>query len=210
MRHDRRPARGATLVPLACLSSLLFLAGCPSVPKPEPVLVPEIVAEAPPPPPKPPEPPKQYLVVTAKSKVNLRSGPGPKEKLVGSAKRGEKLLLVADKGDWYEVRLADEKPAFVSAQFVRKDEPCLPDMDRPEVLTAPVMDLSEGDVHGLVVMKIKVDAKGNVAGVTVVSNGTGDAALEKKAVDEARGMRFSPLVRKCKAVPFVYQFTRMF
>ncbi len=196
---------------LFVLLPLLALVACQSAPapKPAPEPVPEFTFEPNPPPPPPPPVPTQTVIVTG-SAVNVRSGPATSAAIVGHVGKGERLKTTGRNGDWWELLLDGDRKGYISAKFARLDEPCLPDTVTPQILTPPAMSFDQAGAHGVVELKISVDAKGDVSAVKVVSNGTGDAALEKQAVEEVRGMKFSPLVRKCRAVPFVYMFNRTF
>lgn len=194
---------------------LLLLPGCASTRQAPPVQepIPEFEpappqAEKPAPEPEP-EIPREYVVVTGTT-VNLRNGPSTSAATIGRAKKGERLEYAGTQGDWIEVRLAHGGPAFIHGRYARRDGPCAPDSKAPQMLSAPMMDLSDATAHGLVQLKLSVDAAGVVADVTVVSNSTGDAALGEKAAAEAKQITFAPLVRNCKPTPFVYLFNRMF
>ncbi len=207
----RTAAAAAVVLVLALAFLLLLLPGCQTVQTPPSVTqepIPEFKPE-PPAPPTPPEPPKEYLLVTG-SAVNLRKGPSTKDATIGRARKGDRLQVVGEQGDWYEVRLASGAPAFLSSKFARRDGDCPPDSAAPKVLTAPPMEFAEGSAHGLVQLKLAVDATGSVTGVTVVQNMTGDDALAQKARTEAQGMKFAPLIRKCRPSPFTYVFNRMY
>ena len=76
----------------------------------------------PPPPPPPPAPPKTQKPAPAPvlqvaevvwSAVNLREGPGTNYKVSGSARKGNSVSVLEDKGQWLRVRLEDGKEAWV-------------------------------------------------------------------------------------------------
>jgi outer membrane biosynthesis protein TonB len=199
---------------LAAMLVLASLAGCASTrqapPAAEPVPEFETVPETAETPPKPePEPPREFVVVTGSS-VNLRSGPSTSAASIGKARKGERLQYAGTKGDWIEVRLAHGGPAYIHSRFARRDGACAPDSKTPQILDAPLMDLSDATAHGLVQLKLSVNAQGAVSEVAVVGNSTGDPALADKAAEEARQITFAPLIRNCKATPFVYLFNRIF
>ena len=197
----------------AAIALLLAAAGCaetkkieqPAPPPPEPL--PEMrPVETPPP---PPPPPKVYVTVTG-SKVNVRKGPGTDQPTVTRVKKGDRLLLVEEKGDWDSITLADGTAGFISAKLVRKEEPCPADSAVAEMVEKPAMSFEQGSAHGVVQLKLSVGADGAVTAVKTLQNGTGDAGLEAQATQEARTIKFKPLIRRCKPTPFSYIFSRTF
>jgi TonB family protein len=204
VRHrERRPPDRLTLLAL-CGAALAVLAACrataPPAPQPAPpALVPEAAVPA-------PEP--VTVSVTARS-LNVRSAPGTDAAIVGRARRGDRLEVVGERGEWLEVRGAASLAGWVHGRYVRRDAPCPPDR-AGEVLESPPLSFSEISVHGTVVVEADVSAVGEVTGTRVVRNDTGDPALAELAVHEVRQMRFAPPVRRCIALPFVYVYSRTF
>ena len=90
--------------------------------RPETPAVAPVERAQPPPPPPPPPPPKTQKPAPAPvlqiaevvwSSVNLREGPGTNHKISGSARRGNSISVLEDKGQWLRVRLEDGKEAWV-------------------------------------------------------------------------------------------------
>lgn len=52
--------------------------------------------------------PTTDIVGRVLSNANIRSGPGPANAVIGSAKKDDELVLVAQSGDWYRVRLGSK------------------------------------------------------------------------------------------------------
>lgn len=194
------------------LLTAVWLTACQTVPPPPPPPPeppPEFQQAAPQPPPPPPTP-KVFLQVTG-NKVNLRKGPGTDQALLpAKARRGERYEVAGQQSEWFEILLADGTHAFLHSKFARQEEPCPPDELSPTVLNGPQLSFSQTGPHGVVTLKISVDATGGVKEVKVSGNSTGDAGLEAQAVSEVRAMKFKPLIRKCKPTPFTYVFNRTF
>src|SRR5204862_8217460 len=136
--------------------------------------------------------------------------------VVAHARRGEKLALLEDAGNWLRVRLADGITGWVSSQHVvregaaaRPRRGCAPDSDYSFV-KAPKPAFSDSSSHGMVIVEANVDVKGNVTSTRVVSNSTGDQSLAALAERELREVKFAPPVRNCVAKAFVYTYTRTF
>ncbi len=86
-----------------------------TVPKPIPpspqASQPSLTAAPPPPPAASPAPQRTAQVKWAN--VNLREGPGMNFKVVDNIKKGTSLSVLEEKGDWFHIRLADGKEAWL-------------------------------------------------------------------------------------------------
>jgi uncharacterized protein YgiM (DUF1202 family) len=151
--------------------------------------------------------PKAFVRVTG-SKLNVREAPQSSARTVAKLARGARVARIGERGDWVQVSLSDGTAGWVSARYVSAETPCQPDTVEPEVATAPPVGFASDSQHGRVVLEATVSRTGEVAAVTVKENTTGSAELAKGAGDELRQMRFKPFIRGCKAVPFIYVFTR--
>ena len=91
----------------------------PMIPPPKQVIVTR-AEPAPPPPSAPPASPKETpppaapVTQVAWSSVNIREGPGLNYKVVGNVRKGASLAVLAEKGQWLRVRLANGKQVWVS------------------------------------------------------------------------------------------------
>lgn len=200
-----RPARTRCLTLALAAVAIATLASCrataPPAPEPAPTPVPT-------PTPAPAVEPAT-VTVTARS-LNVRSSPGTDAAVVGRARRGDRLEVIGESGEWLEVRAAASLAGWVHGRYVRREAPCPPDRAGGEVLESPPLSFSEVSSHGTVVVEADVSATGEVTGTRVVRNETGDQALAELATHEVRQMRFAPPVRRCVAVPFVYVYSRTF
>ncbi len=196
------------LVVAALPIALLALAACrsavpPPAPEPPPVIVEATPAAAPAPPPAP-------VVKVTGSSLNVRREPSTKAVVVGKAKRGERLEVLDDGGDWLLVRQAGGTEGWVAARYVARDERCLPDKATAEVIDTPILSFVEGAPRGTVTVEGEVDPAGKVVKTTVTTNSTGSDAAAVVAAGELERMRFAPPVRRCRPVRFIYVYTRTF
>jgi curli biogenesis system outer membrane secretion channel CsgG len=53
------------------------------------------------------------------SSVNIRSGPGTSHDIIGNAKSGDRLDLLGESGNWFQVRLPNGKVGFVFNKLVK-------------------------------------------------------------------------------------------
>ena len=151
------------------------------------------------------------------STLNVRGGASTSSEIIGHVRRGERLTLIADAGDWLHVKLNDGTTGWVSSELVVREGAatrprragCPPDSNYSFV-TAPKPSFSELGPHGMVVIEANVDARGIVTSTRVVSNDTHDDALSSLAEREIRNARFAPPTRNCTARAFVFTYKRAF
>lgn len=185
---------------------LVVLPGCRSAPPPAaPTAVPVTKVEEEPPPAPPPE-----VVRVTGSTLNVRRDATTRAAVVTRVKRGERLVVLERKGGWVRVLLPNGGSGWVSARYVRSESPCPADKAEAELLSDVPLSFSEGGSIGTVVVEANVDATGSVVSTRVVSDTTGIPELAQRAESEARTLKFSPPVRDCHPVPFVYTYTRYF
>ncbi len=149
--------------------------------------------------------------------LNVRAQASADSAILGHIRRGARLSVLADSGEWLRIRMADGTVGWVSSQHVVREgatarprrSGCPPDSDYSFV-TTPRPEFSQSQAHGIVKVDASVDAKGNVISTRIVSNGTGDESLGALAEREIRGARFSPPVRNCVGKPFIFSYKRSF
>jgi hypothetical protein len=177
---------------------------------------------APPPSPEPPPPapvaavpeapaaPVQEVVQVTGSTLNVRRDASTRAAVVARVRRGQRLVVLGRDGDWVRVKLPAGGEGWASARYLRADAPCPGDKADAQLLSDVPLSFTEGPAVGKVVIEASVDASGNVASTRVVSDTTGIPELVRRAEGEVRALKFSPPVRNCRPVPFVYTYTRNF
>jgi hypothetical protein len=194
----------------------LLLAACGgNTPAPEPAPVPQPAAPA-----SAPAAAEERATGTVRvnvSTLNIRGDASTSSEIIGHARRGERLTVVGDSGDWLRVKLSDGATGWVSSQLVVREGAaarpsrggCRPDSNYSFV-SAPKPSFSENGPHGMVVIEASVDARGIVTGTRVVSNETHDDALASVAEREIRNARFAPPIRNCAPKAFFFTYKRAF
>ena len=197
----------STALTIAAAALLIVAAACQTSAPPPPS--PPAPAAVQPAPEAAPAPPPETVRVTG-SKLNVRSRPTTAAASVARVRRGDQLAVLGRDGEWVQVKLADGTVGWVSGRYVAADAPCPADKASAELLSDVPLSLREGATIGQVVIDATVDASGSVASTKVVQDTTGTPELRERALAEVKALRFSPPVRKCKPVPFVYTYTRNF
>jgi uncharacterized protein YgiM (DUF1202 family) len=143
------------------------------------------------------------------SSLNVRSDPTTRSAVVARVKRGEQLPILGEDGAWLRIRLGDGREGWVHSRYVRRATPCASDKATAEIVESPLLSFSDVGAHGTVKIEAEVDPSGKVVATRVVENTAGEAAAAI-AEDELAHMRFSPPVKNCKPVRFIYVYTRSF
>ena len=151
--------------------------------------------------------------------LNVRADSSTEADVVKLVRRGEKLSLLKDGGDWLKVRLASGEVGWVSAQHVARDGAkqkkarrngnCPGDSDFAFV-KAPLPSFSDKPKPGMVVVDATVNTKGDVVSTKVVSNSTGEEALAFLTVREIKSAKFMAPIRNCEPRSFTYTYKRTF
>jgi len=151
------------------------------------------------------------------SLLNVRAAASTSSEIINHVRRGERLAVVTDGGDWLRVKLNDGTSGWVSSELVVREGAatrprrggCPPDSDYSFV-TTPKPSFSESGPHGMVIIEASVDARGIVTSTRVVSNDTRDDSLASLAGREIRNARFAPPMRNCTPRAFVFTYKRAF
>ena len=201
---------------LAVAAVFLLLGNCGgNSPAPAPAPEPQPVAPSP-----APATPQDHAIGTVRvnvSTLNVRREASTSAEIIGHVRRGERLTLIDDAGDWLRVKLTDGSSGWVSSQLVVREGAaarprrggCQPDSDYAFV-TTPKPAFADRGPHGMVVVEANVDARGIVTSTRVVSNDTHDDSLAFLAEREIREARFAPPIRNCVPKAFVFTYKRAF
>ena len=196
----------------------LLLAACSVPPTPAPVPAPAPAPESAQPAAPAAETPIGSGRVNA-SLLNVRSEPSMQGEVIGHARRGERVTILGESGEWLRVRTGSGETGWVSSQHVARDGAtptptrrrggCPPDSDY-RFLTPPRPSFNENGPHGVVTIEASVNAEGVVTSTRVVSNTTGEEALATMAAREIKEAKFAPPVRNCVTRAFVFTYRRAF
>jgi len=196
---------------------LALAAACATPPPPAPTPAPEPQPTAPAPPAQT-EPVIGHVKVSA-SMLNVRAEASTASDVVAHVRRGERLDVLTDNGEWLRVRAGGGEVGWVSAQHVAREgalaaprgrRGCPPDQDFRFIIEPKPTFSDSSTAHGIVTVEANVDAKGDVKSTKLVSNTTGDPALGTLTEREIAAAKFAPPVRNCAPKAFIYTYRRSF
>lgn len=134
----------------------------------------------------------------------VRDRPDDKAALIATFGNGEAVSVLADKGEWVEVRTGDragwaKKSDLTTAEGKQEAE----DNPQPKFRVMP-MPVSAPSAHGEVYIEADVNSDGEVVDVRMIVNTTGSPELGNQNMNALRNARFFPIVIKGERQKFKY------
>lgn len=124
--------------------------------------------------------------------------------ILATYQNGEAVSVLAEKGEWVEVRSGDRTGWTRAADLTtaeRKQE--AEDNPQPKFRVMP-MPVSAPSAHGEIYLEADVNSDGEVTAVRTLVNTTGSAALEAQNASALRSAKFFPIVRNNERTKFKY------
>jgi hypothetical protein len=117
---------------------------------------------------------------------------------------GEAITVLAEKGDWSEVRTGDRtgwarSADLTGAEAIQEAE----DNPQPKFRVIP-MPVSAPSAHGEIYLEADVNSDGEITAVRTISNTTGSMALEAQNIAALKSSKFYPIVQNHQRKKFKY------
>ena len=134
----------------------------------------------------------------------VREKADDKAPILATYQNGEALSVLAEKGDWVEVRTGDatgwaRKADLTTAEGKQEAE----DNPQPKFRVMP-LPVSAPSAHGEIYLEADVNSDGEVTSIRTLVNTTGSMALEHQNSEALRAARFFPIVRNNERTKFKY------
>ena len=117
---------------------------------------------------------------------------------------GEAVSVLADKGDWVEVRTGDRtgwaKKSELTTAAAKEESEANP---QPKFRAMP-MPVSAPSARGEIYIEADVNTDGEVTSVRMIQNTTGSEVLGQQNMDALRNAKFYPIVVKGERQKFKY------
>ncbi len=142
--------------------------------------------------------------------LEIRDAPRDDATLLSTYKTGESVSILAEQGDWSEIKISFEKSGWArSSNLVatKSEVGSTPDQVRFRIAPSPI---TQPGVRGIIRLEATVNVHGDVTGVKTLENTTGRTELELRTSDSLRKAKFYPLLKDGKAQQFVYEYTATF
>lgn len=134
----------------------------------------------------------------------VRTHPADSAAVIATYQNGEAIPVLAEKGEWVEVRTGDRAgwalaAGLTNAEGKKAQEESLEPKFRvmPLPVTAPG---ARGDIH----IEADVNSDGDVTSVRVLTNTTGSQALGEQNAAALRNAKFHPIIKNNSRMPFKY------
>lgn len=124
--------------------------------------------------------------------------------VIASYQNGEAVSVLAERGEWVEVRTGDragwaKKDDLTTAEGKEQAEE-----DPRAKFKAMPMPVSAPSAKGEIYIEADVNSDGEVTGIRIISNTTGNVALAEQNASALRGARFYPIMVDNQRKPFKY------
>lgn len=124
--------------------------------------------------------------------------------LIASYQNGEAVSVLAERGEWVEVRTGDRAGWAKKADLTTAEGKEQAEEDPQAKFRVMPMPVSAPSAKGEVYIEADVNSDGDVTGVRIITNTTGSAALAAQNADALRGAKLYPIVVANQRKPFKY------
>ena len=143
----------------------------------------------------------EYVAVPS---TTVFASPDPNAQTIGAYGFSESISILAQKGDWCEIRLLDGTGWVKAADLMTADQAkSFSDNPVPRFYVPPVQVPYNG--HGDIVLQAKVNTSGEVYDVTQVSSSVKNQQIADANVMALRQSKFYPLVDRGQRKAFIYE-----
>lgn len=134
----------------------------------------------------------------------VREQPDDKAPILVTYQNGESISVLAEKGEWVEVRSGDgsgwARAADLTTAAGKAEAEANP---QPKFRVIP-MPVSAPSAKGEIYLEADVNSDGEVTAVRTLSNTTGSPALEAQNTAALQNAKFFPIVQKNQRMKFKY------
>jgi uncharacterized protein YgiM (DUF1202 family) len=124
--------------------------------------------------------------------------------VIATYQNGEAISILADKGEWVEVRSGDGSGWAKAADLTTAEgKTAQEEVPTPKFKVMP-LPVSAPSARGEVYLEADVNSDGEVIHVRTISNTTGSDALASQNSAALRSAKFFPIVMKGERKPFKY------
>lgn len=159
---------------------------------------------------EPPAPPPARepagILYVAVPELQIHEQPGEQAPVVATFREGESVTVYAERGDWAEVQLFDDRSGWARRSELTETRESYGPSTTPQFRRPPSPVWSPRKVQGEIVLEASVNERGDVLSVRILSNSTGDAALGEQNRSALMAAKFRPLARHGKVHPFLYEY----
>ncbi|MFL6247868.1 MAG: TonB family protein [Thermoanaerobaculia bacterium] len=136
--------------------------------------------------------------------LQVRQQPNDTAPVLVTYQNGESVSVLAEKGEWVEVRSGDGSGWARAADLTDAEGKQQAESNPEPKFRVIPMPVSAPSAKGEIYLEADVNSDGEVTSVRTISNTTGSAALEAQNTAALRSAKFFPIMQKNQRVRFKY------
>jgi uncharacterized protein YgiM (DUF1202 family) len=134
----------------------------------------------------------------------VRSSASNDAPILATYQNGEAISILADKGEWVEVRTGD-RAGWARAADLTDAAGATEQEENPEAkFRVMPMPVSAPSARGEIYIEADVNTDGEITATRLITNTTGSQALAAQNTAALKTAKLHPIVQKGKRVPFKY------
>ena len=136
--------------------------------------------------------------------LQVREQPNDTAPVMVTYQNGEAISVLAEKGEWVEVRSGDGSGWARAADLIdAAGRQAAEENPQPKFRVIP-MPVSAPSARGEIYLEADVSSDGDVVSVRTISNTTGSLALEAQNTNALKNAKFFPIMQNNQRVRFKY------
>lgn len=134
----------------------------------------------------------------------VREQPNETAPLITTYSNGEAVSVLADKGEWVEVRTGDRSGWAKKAELTTADAKTEAEANPEPKFRVMPLPVSAPSAHGEIYIEADVNTDGDVVSTRMITNTTGSEALASQNEQALKRAKFYPIVVKGERQKFKY------
>ncbi|HUR83066.1 MAG TPA: SH3 domain-containing protein [Thermoanaerobaculia bacterium] len=134
----------------------------------------------------------------------VRAAANDTAEVIATYSNGEAVSVLAEKGDWVEVRSGAASGWAKAADLTdAAGKTAAEENPEPKFKVIP-MPVSAPSAHGAIYIRAKVNTEGEITSTEILENTTGNTALAEQNANSLKSAKFFPMVVKGERKQFEY------
>ncbi|HEY0158195.1 MAG TPA: SH3 domain-containing protein [Thermoanaerobaculia bacterium] len=136
--------------------------------------------------------------------MNVRAAANDTAEVLATYQNGEAISVLADKGEWVEVRTGERSGWARGADLVDATAAVEQEENPQPKFRVMPLPVSAPSARGEIYLEADVNSDGEITDVRTITNTTGSEALVVQNTASLRAAKFYPIVQKGERVRFKY------
>jgi uncharacterized protein YgiM (DUF1202 family) len=136
--------------------------------------------------------------------LNVREQPSDSAAVLSTYQNGEAISVLADKGEWVEVRSGDGSGWAKASDLTDAAGKTAADTNPEPKFKVIPMPVSAPSARGAIYIRAKVNTDGEITSTEILENTTGSVALAEQNASALKNARFHPMIVKGERRQFEY------